>query len=147
MKQRISCITVCWNLYRDHKSVQRKVSGVKWQQAAVVPGPGLRTDCSYWLQVFILAREIETPFLAQLSWPHPASTNTRLNYLVLALSPGKTELIRNEREKEESRGKKRGAAQRQVVWRELQSLRDSDLVSQMLLKNSAHDMKSLLVNQ
>lgn len=47
---------MCWNLYRDHKSVQRKVSGVKWQQAAVVPGPGARAE--NWLR--LLAASVHT---------------------------------------------------------------------------------------
>jgi len=27
--------SACWNPYSDHKSVQRKVSRMKWQQLAV----------------------------------------------------------------------------------------------------------------
>lgn len=51
------------------------------------------------------------------------------------------------RGRKESGGKEKGAAQRQLVWRELQSLKNGDLDSQMLLKNGAHDMKTLLANQ
>lgn len=82
-KAKNSTNTVCWKPCRDHKSVQRKVSWLRWQQLQwlKVSRPGLRTGCSYWLKAPVLARELETTLLAQFSLPYPGSANTKCSVI------------------------------------------------------------------